>query len=103
MANDGHIESGLALQATRFEHYRIAYKWCRHNFDVFTALDALPMQLIAQAHSRPFSKQQLEVSRGQSQRQLTQSTCLSVCLSVWIDLYKDLILSRAPKPVSLTG
>ena len=27
----------------------------------------------------------------------------SVCLSVWIDLFKGLILSWAPKPVSLTG
>ena len=77
MVSDGHIESRLALQATMFEHYCIAYKCCRHNFDVFTALDALPIQLIAQAHSRPFSKQQREVSRGQSQRQLTQSTKLS--------------------------
>ena len=77
MGNDGHIESRLALQATRFEHYCIAYKCCRHNFDIFMALDALPIQLIAQAHSRPFSKQQLEVSCGQSQRQLTQTTELA--------------------------
>ena len=77
MANDGHIESRLALQATGFERYCIAYMWVRHNLDVFMALDALPIQLIDQAQSRPFTKQQLEVSCGQLQQQLTQSTELS--------------------------
>ena len=46
MENGGHIKSRLALQATRFEHYCIAFKCCRHNFDIFMALDALPIQLI---------------------------------------------------------
>ena len=60
IANDGHIDSRLALQATRSEHYFITCKCCRHNFDVFTALDALPIQLIAQAHSRPFPSSSLK-------------------------------------------
>ena len=60
MANDGHIDSSLSLQATRFKHYCIADKCCRHNFDVFTALDALLIQLIAQAHSRPFPSSSLK-------------------------------------------
>ena len=73
MESGDHIESRLALQATRFEHYSIAYKCCRHNFDVFIALDALPIQLIAQTLSRPFTKQQLEVSCNQSRRQMNLS------------------------------
>ena len=60
IANDGHIDSRLALQATRSEHYCITCKCCRHNFDVFTALGALPIQLIAQAHSRPFPSSSLK-------------------------------------------
>ena len=60
IANDGHIDSRLALKATRSEHYFIKCKCCRHNFDVFTALDALPIQLIAQAHSGPFPSSSLK-------------------------------------------
>ena len=60
MANDGHIDSRLALQATRFKHYCIACKCCCHNFEVFTAVDALNIQLIAQAHSRPFTSSSLK-------------------------------------------
>ena len=60
MDNDGHIDSGLALEATRSDHYCISYKFCHHSFDVFMALRALPIQLIAQAHSRPFPSSSLK-------------------------------------------
>ena len=79
MENDGHVDSMLALQATRSEHHCITYKFCRHNLVIFMAIEALPMQLIAQAHPRPFTKQQLEVFCGQSHGNWPRAkSCLSL-------------------------
>ena len=70
MVNDGHIDSRLALRATRFKHHCIACKCCCHNFDVFTELDALNIRLIAHSqrptpgHSPSSSLKCLVVSRN---------------------------------------
>ena len=63
IANDGHIDSRLALQATKFKHYCIACTCC-HNFDVFTAHDALNIQLIDPGHFPSSSLKCLVVSRN---------------------------------------
>ena len=80
MENDGHIESRLALQTMGFEHYCIAYKCCRHNFDIFMALDALPIQLI------------MLIAKGQLQA-IHQAAAWSVLWSVATQLTQSTELS----------
>ena len=49
MDNDSYFDLSLASQTTKSEHYCIVWKCCCPNLEVFMPLDALPIQLIAQA------------------------------------------------------